>query len=203
MGIKERRERERQQQRQRILDAALAIISAEGFAALSMRKLAERIEYSAASIYLYFENREQIAQELSEAGFAELHQVLMAATAGQKAPASLRAYGTAYVAYGLSHPELYRLIFMGDSEYMTAAWAKQRENSAAVNVATGLRQLAAEVLEAGHAEGIDSTTAAEMIWSALHGIVSLHIACAAFQSTPPAVAVHLMMETLARGLGCP
>ena len=91
MGIKERREREKQDIRQKILDAAQQIITDEGFAALSMRKVAHRIEYSAASIYLYFRNREQIAQELSEAGFGKLLAKMTAAIGTKDASARLRA----------------------------------------------------------------------------------------------------------------
>jgi AcrR family transcriptional regulator len=64
-GTTERRERERAEQRQRILDAALHIITQEGFTAMTMRKLAERIEYSPAAIYLHFQSREEIARHLS------------------------------------------------------------------------------------------------------------------------------------------
>ena len=113
MGSRERREREKSEQRQKILNAALEIITKEGFAALSMRKLAERIEYSAASIYLYFTNREQIARELSEMGFEELLNAVDLATSGTEGSEALHALGAAYVVFGLRHPEIYRLIFIG------------------------------------------------------------------------------------------
>ena len=92
--------RERIQQRQKILEAALAIISQDGFAALSMRKLGERIEYSAASIYLYFENREQIAQALRHSGFEQLLLKMEAAIRDLSGRKALQAIGSAYVRFG-------------------------------------------------------------------------------------------------------
>ncbi|MEX0893041.1 MAG: helix-turn-helix domain-containing protein, partial [Gemmatimonadota bacterium] len=58
MGIAERREREREQVRTLIVEAARDILSAEGLEALSMRAIAERIEYSPATIYLYFKDKD-------------------------------------------------------------------------------------------------------------------------------------------------
>jgi AcrR family transcriptional regulator len=201
VASKDRRERERAQQRQNILDAALEIITKEGFAALSMRKIAERIEYSAASIYLYFASREQIAQALSEQGFQEFLEAISLAVSGKQVQDALHSLSAAYLEFGRRHPEIYRLIFMGDSEYMTAAYAEQQSGSAAAKafeVLLGLaRQLKAD--EAAKSE-MTPPMMAEMIWCTLHGIVSLHITCAAFLSTSPEVLASFAVATLARGL---
>jgi len=200
VGSQERREREKLEQRQRILDAALKIITKEGFAALSMRKLAESIEYSAASIYLYFENREQLAQELSEQGFGELLLLLSAAAAKQKAVEALHAVGAAYVAYGEKNPEMYRLIFMGDSEYMTAAFGKQKEDSAGTKAYQALLDLAIRLQSEGFGKEAPTVEIAELIWMTLHGIVSLHLTCVGLQLTSPKKLVRRATETLALGL---
>lgn len=201
MGSKERRERERAQQRKNILDAALKIISKEGFAALSMRKLAEEIEYSAASIYLHFENREQIAQELSEIGFRELLQALSQASEGKQGADALHALGAAYVKFGLRHAEMYRLIFMGDSDYMKAAYGESNPDTAAAQAFAVLLDVARQLTEGTTKLAPQALTAtAELIWSTLHGIVSLHITCANAQSSTPETLVRYAMETLAKGL---
>ena len=200
MAIKERREREKREHRQRILDAASAIIREEGFAALSMRKLAERIEYSPAAIYLVFKNREEIAQELSEQGFGELLDALTKAVASKRSAEALHALGAAYIAFGLEHPEIYRLIFMGDSDYMKAAYAAHSLDTAAVKTYDVLLELARQLQE-GKAES-EVAAVAEMIWCALHGIVSLHITCAAFLSASPQSLAKLVTQTLATGFGC-
>src|SRR4026209_700411 len=69
MGIKERQERDREAVRRAILDAARELFVAEGFQNVSIRKIAERIEYSPAAIYGYFPSKDDIFFELAEEGF--------------------------------------------------------------------------------------------------------------------------------------
>ncbi len=69
MGIKERQERDREAVRRAILDAARALFVAEGFHNVSIRKIAERIEYSPAAIYSYFPSKDDIFFALAEEGF--------------------------------------------------------------------------------------------------------------------------------------
>src|SRR3954470_15008431 len=69
MGIKERQERDREAVRRAILDAARDLFVTEGYQNVSIRKIAERIEYSPASIYSYFESKDDIFFELAEEGF--------------------------------------------------------------------------------------------------------------------------------------
>lgn len=197
MGVQERREREKKEQRQRILDAALDIITANGFAALSMRKLADRIEYSAASIYLYFESREQIAQELSEVAFGKLLRALVDAAAATDAVQALEATGLAYVTYGLENPQLYRLIFMSDADYMTAAFRNQSEPNVGMRAYGTLLDLAKRLQSAGILTRPPMVEVAELIWMTLHGIVSLQITCVGMKLASPERLARLATRTLA------
>src|SRR5438128_7946163 len=69
MGIKQRQERDREAVRRAILDAARDLFVTEGFQNVSIRKIAERIEYSPAAIYGYFPSKDDIFFELAEEGF--------------------------------------------------------------------------------------------------------------------------------------
>jgi len=197
MGIQERREREKKEHRQRILDAALDIIVADGFAALSMRRLADRIEYSAASIYLYFENREQIAQELAEIAFGKLLNVLSDATLIPGAVEAFHALGLAYVRYGLENPQLYRLIFMSGTDYMTAALGSQKTPNVGMRAYGALLDVAKRLQTAGILSDSPTVQVAELIWMTLHGIVSLHITCVGLKLASPEKLARLATKTLA------
>src|SRR5262245_10572080 len=72
MGIRERQDRERQAVHQAILDAARDLFIAEGYRNVSIRKIAERIEYSPAAIYGYFPSKDAIFYALAEEGFHRL-----------------------------------------------------------------------------------------------------------------------------------
>ncbi len=73
MGHIERKQREKEATRQRILDAALRIASAEGWSSLTIRKIAQAIEYTPPIVYEYFRNKEDLLHEIIESGFRELH----------------------------------------------------------------------------------------------------------------------------------
>ena len=72
MGIKERREREKAEIREKILDAARDLFVSEGYEAVSMRKIADRIEYSPTAIYLHFKDKEAVMRELCDLDFLAL-----------------------------------------------------------------------------------------------------------------------------------
>src|SRR5258708_1709484 len=76
VGIKQRRERERQATQQATLQAALEIASEEGWQAVTIRRVAERIEYSPSAIYKYFEDKEAILHTLLLQGFQQMVVVL-------------------------------------------------------------------------------------------------------------------------------
>ncbi|MFL9989132.1 TetR/AcrR family transcriptional regulator [Paraburkholderia sediminicola] len=121
MGIVERKSRQKQALRERILDAARRIVMREGFAALSMRKIADAIEYSPATLYLHFASRDEIAQALCAEGYAQLLATFVPLAQIADPAERLKALGRAYVAFGVAHPETYRLIFMEDPSYTGAA----------------------------------------------------------------------------------
>jgi AcrR family transcriptional regulator len=174
-----RREREKVEMRNRILDAAHAIILKEGFAALTMRRLAAAIEYSAASLYLHFKDRRAIARELSRRGYAAL---LAALQSGQKSgtlEAAFRSLAHAYTRFGMEHPETYRLILMEAPEYVATVFDGKQpydpKDPATQSFALVLE--IAERLRRAARSRIPAQEIAESIWCGLHGIVSLKLTC--------------------------
>ncbi|MEW6346044.1 MAG: TetR/AcrR family transcriptional regulator [Paraburkholderia sp.] len=121
MGITERKTRQKQALRERILDAARRIVIREGFAALSMRKIADAIEYSPATLYLHFESRDEIARALCAEGYEQLLASFEPLAQIADPAERLKALARAYIAFGVAHPQTYRLIFMEDPTYMSAA----------------------------------------------------------------------------------
>src|SRR5207245_8809596 len=99
VGIKQRRERERQATQQAILQAALEIASEEGWQAVTIRRVAERIEYSPSAIYKYFEDKEAILFALLRQGFQQQLAALERISAQERNPSArfsrlLRLIGT-------------------------------------------------------------------------------------------------------------
>lgn len=111
MGIKQRREREKQEVRQGILTAAREIAQQEGWQAVTIRKVAERIEYSPSMIYEYFASKEAMLLELHSEGFRLLARALNAArSSSEDYEERLIHMAEAYWEFALRNPELYQVM---------------------------------------------------------------------------------------------
>lgn len=112
MGSKERIQRLKEETRTNILDAALQIVKEEGWQALSMRKIADKIEYTAPIIYEYFPNKEGILLELTRHGYIILGKEIKAAKSKYtRSDEQLEAMWIAYWNFAFEHKEFYQLMF--------------------------------------------------------------------------------------------
>ena len=175
MGPKERREREREEIRTRILDAARELFANEGVESVTMRRIADRIEYSPTAIYFHFRDKEALLAELCDCDFRSFAHGFIEIAQIADPVERLRAAGRAYVSFGLNNPSHYRLMFMTPktTEASTIAKGNPEEDSYAF-----LKGIVAELMEQGRFRD-DITNvdlAAQVMWSAMHGLVSLEIA---------------------------
>ena len=115
MGIVERREREKEALRTRIVEAARDIVSEAGLDALSMRAIAERIEYSPATIYLYFRDKEALVREIIEAGFQRLGEYFrdeLEAVGPTATPeVQYSGIGRGYARFAIENTAYFRIMF--------------------------------------------------------------------------------------------
>ncbi len=170
MGITERRERERSEIRRKILDAARELFAAEGYERVTMRALADAIEYSPTTIYHHFEDKDDLVKALCEEDFARLLGALSTAPAPDDPVQEIRQLGRAYAAFGLEWPNHYRFMFM------TPAKHHELEPDSPGRQSFGLLRSAVErAVAAGRFRPVDPALAAQVLWSSLHGVVSLII----------------------------
>ncbi|HTL09822.1 MAG TPA: TetR/AcrR family transcriptional regulator [Chitinophagaceae bacterium] len=112
MASKDRIQRLKDDTRQNILSASLDIVKEEGWQALSMRKIADKIEYTAPIIYEYFSNKDAILQELTKCGFQKLaRQMEDAANLFTEPERQLEAMWLAYWNFAFSEKELYQVMY--------------------------------------------------------------------------------------------
>jgi AcrR family transcriptional regulator len=210
LGITERKERQRAELREQILAAARRIVFDEGFEALTMRKIAEAIEYSPATIYLHFESREAIGRQLWTEAFAHLMAYFTPLAAIADPGERLRAIGRAYARFGLENAEEYKLIFMTDEKYMEALFGDRarrercgREESE--DPGQGPFDFVVETVRDGIRSGAiadqDPVLLAEALWSSIHGVVSLELTCKKVLESPVDRIVETLVVALSRGLG--
>jgi AcrR family transcriptional regulator len=193
----DRRIRRKQLLRQKILDVSREILLSQGFAGLTMRRVAEAIDYSPAAIYLHFQSREQIAQELCFAGLKRLYERLQSVPA--KDPMTrLAGYARAYLEYAQSDPETYRLIFMADPQLSKAVFTR-RDSSGDGAAALGLIVAAFTELRSGPKKtDTKPIELAELLLAGLHGLASLRIACSQALTSDEFRLAQLLTTTIAK-----
>lgn len=175
MSIVERKERHKESLRQEILDASREILLAEGYANLSMRRIAERIEYSPTTIYLYFKNKDDILYHLCVETLERQLEVISAAGIDQPSPLlRLRAALRAYIDFGLSEPDRYKIAFMADlSRYVSTASILEHGSVADKLIELMCLRVKEVLVESGCHH--DVRCVFQALWAHCHGIVSLVI----------------------------
>ena len=178
MGIKERQVRQKEVLRQDILDAARDLFIEEGFENTSMRKIAERIEYSPTTIYNYFDDKSELLYCLVEETFAKLYETLNELNQEFDDPLEcLRRSGRTYVDFGLKYPDHYKVAFMlpirPQNEREKARYlSPESMGQVTFNV---LRALVAECVRRGKFRSVDVEMTAQVLLAAVHGVTSLLI----------------------------
>lgn len=166
---KRRRQRERADTRATILAAARDLARTDGWDAVTMRRLAERIEYSANFAYRYFSGREDILLALVRDGFIRLHATMSAAATSQpgqgedEAANAVRRASHGYLDFALAEPDLYQVMYgLGGVNVPTADTLV--EGQAVGDLLTGL------LTAAGHT---DPASDVLRLWATAHGLVAL------------------------------
>ena len=170
MGITERREREREKVRGKILDAARQLFEAEGYENVTMRRVAEAIEYSPTTIYNHFEDKDDVVKACCEEDFTQLLGALSLQTPPSDPIEAIRQLGRAYAAFGQQYPNHYRFMFMTPNKNHDLEAESPGHRSFGL-----LRGAIERAIAAGRFRKVDADLAAQVLWSSLHGVVSLVI----------------------------
>ena len=175
MRRSERRLRGQQEVRQSILDAAREIALAEGWSNVTMRKIAEKIEYSHPALYAYFENKEVLLFALLREGFRLLLLDLQASQAPSVAPLeAIKRLSLAYWHFAWRYPELYRVMNGLDGVSFAAPDAE-----AEAQAVTELFSQAITAICEQHGNAVSMSYVLDQVylcWSASHGVISLALA---------------------------
>lgn len=173
MSLKERKERERKKMRGLILKAAMRLFVEEGYERITIRRIAEEIEYSPATIYLHFSNKDEILYALHAEGFEKLYERQQSVLAIKDPLKRLLKHGEVYVSFGLENPEYYDLMFImrGPARKIS----EDKEWDIGLRSYGFLKGNIEECIEAGLLPRTDPDVATFSLWSHVHGMVSLII----------------------------
>ncbi|KWV51788.1 TetR family transcriptional regulator [Bradyrhizobium macuxiense] len=163
MGTAERKGRQRAEREHRIVAAARVIAEREGWDAVTIRRLADEIEYSQPVLYSHFENRDAIVAAVAVEGFQELTTALREAASGSTGRNALKNVAVAYLTFALSRPALYEAMFILPTSLRFASAETRPELHAGFEaIAAAVKPFCADV-----------EAATETFWAALHGLAAL------------------------------
>ena len=200
MGVQERRAREKKELRQEILDAARELFVHEGFENVSMRKIAEKIEYSPTTIYLYFRDKSDLLDCIIEETFARLvrKQTMLEQTVADPVERLERGLRS-YIEFGLKHPNHYKVTFMMPQPVSDPDLCP-RSREMGQKAYANLRRMLAECAEKGLIEMQDLDATAQVAWATAHGLTSLMIAKPHHPWAERNRVIDTLLATLMRGL---
>lgn len=175
MGINERKEREKEGIKDLILHAAREIFLEEGYENTSIRKIANKIEYSPGTIYLHFKDKNELLLALHDKAFECKMEALFTSVQHIADPLErLYATGKSYLQYGISNQQDYELMFILNCTMEALAIKEEfwKDGATAIGV---VRENVRECVAAGYfRKDLDLDEASLLLWSQVHGITTLH-----------------------------
>lgn len=176
MGIADRKEREKLEMKRLIMDAAMRMFVEAGYEKTSIRNIAEKIEYSPATIYLYYKDKDELLYDVQAQGFAQLLEIFRQKANAKDPLKKLGQMAKAYVEFGMAHPDIYDLMFI-----IRAPMNKVEEEGTKWMNGDACFQLLINNLEECMEKGLirftDKMVGALSVWSMVHGLVSLNVRC--------------------------
>jgi AcrR family transcriptional regulator len=174
MTISTRKERQKEELRGKILQAARELFMQKGYEETSIRNIAEKIEYSPTTIYLYFKDKDDIFFALHQEGFTLLNQYFKPLAHVSEPFERLKAISKAYITFAMENGEFYDLMFIINSPMKTVEsdHSKWEEGHRAFQFLVGTVK---ECIGKGYFKGMDPEILAFTCWSMVHGIASLDI----------------------------
>jgi AcrR family transcriptional regulator len=160
-------ERRKRKVRDTIIEAAENVFAQEGEAGLSMRRLADRIDYSPAAIYKYFASKDELLAAIREQFFERLLTRMSPEAEGASPAKRFRAGLRAYIQTGLENPNHYRMGFANIGS------GPPTEGTRAYEAATTFTAMIVELIADGSFRKVDPQLASASAWASMHGLTNL------------------------------
>jgi len=173
MGIEDRKQRHKEDLKDIILKAAKELFLIKGFERTSMRTIAEKIEYSPATIYLHFKDKNEIFYALHQEGFGMLVNAFKTLNSVADPFERLKAMGHTYINFATENPDFYQLMFVMQEPMAVLKLDAEKSWNEGENAFRFLLNTILACQESGYFKNLEPNGLSFSIWSTVHGLASL------------------------------
>lgn len=175
MTIADRKAREKEALKELILKGAKKLFLEKGIEQTTIRNIADEIDYSVGTVYVYFKDKNAILHDLHSLGFQELssyfHELFTIADPMKR----LRKMGIIYIKFALENQEMYDLMFNVKAPMESIENSEKEDWNEGVNTFGALKETVSQCIDKGHFIGHSLEPLSFMIWSMVHGMCCLEI----------------------------
>jgi len=193
MGITERKERDKAELRSLILKGAMEVFLEEGFENTSIRRIAERIEYSPGTIYVYFKDKNEILHDLHHLAFEQLMEAMQKTEVHPEPIDQVYAIGDSYITFALENPLLYELMFVVrapmEAIHADCDWEE------GFKTYHYFKDVLTKAINKGQLKPSDPEVLCVTLWAAVHGLVTLYLR-ERFRMLPPGQIEPLLRHSI-------
>jgi AcrR family transcriptional regulator len=194
--VVQRRVRGRDGVRPALIEAARDVLVQEGYDGLTIRRVAERAEYSLGTVYSYFADKDDLLYTLVQEDFHRLTEQLRAIRNLHAGASAVREILLSYVRMGLEQPQSYEIMFMLKPKLASRNASDGRDEHAY----TIFRGCIVDAIRRGEFRPHDPDVLAQMLWASVHGLVSLRLTLSEFPWAETTRLAETLVDAEMRGL---
>jgi AcrR family transcriptional regulator len=173
MGIAERKEREKEEMRKAILDVAFEMFLKDGYTGTSLREIAKKIEYSPATIYLYYKDKEALFFDIQVKCFQQLVQSYRKVVEIKNPLERLREMGHVYMKHNMKNPQSFNLMFLHEAPM--EAFKREDRMEKYGNAVGLLRETVRECIKEKLIKEKEEMIVRMQAWGLTHGLTTLFV----------------------------
>lgn len=200
MGVTEKRAQHKEEFRREILDAARDLFTNDGYEKFSMRKLAQKIDYSPTTIYLYYKNKDDlllaICEEFSEQFFTQLHHIR---TLSNDPLESLRQALLYFTKFWLGNPNQFKVFFFTKPDVYGTKEEFMEKDSMARNTYLIFKEMVRDCIKTGKLADIDVEVLTHALGVVPHGLIAMTLYNSSFPRADSNVVAQTLVDGLLRG----
>ncbi|MBX9735704.1 MAG: TetR/AcrR family transcriptional regulator [Phycisphaerales bacterium] len=207
MASEDRRAREKVEVQERILDAARELFVTQGLDAVSMRKIAEAIEYTPAALYVHFKDKNELMREMCRRDFEALTRETLKLAMVKCPIARIYLGGAGYIRFGIEHKNHYRMMFMTPHppELVPTDEDRQKMNDPDQDGYAFIRHAVHQAIEQKRfrQECNDVEAVTQTFWGAVHGVTAIEITHCNdpwLALAPLTARIELILDVVLRGM---